>query len=138
MDTLRIGDADRESALAQLGEQFALGRLSKEELDERSDAVWSAKTRGDLAPIFADLPTPHTSGRAPRSSSMGGLGRARMFPVVPMLIALGAITVLTHLPVVLIGLALWFFWVRPRWSSRGVTRRDCDSQGSNPWRAGHG
>lgn len=138
MDTLRIGDADRESALAQLGEQFALGRLSKEELDERSDAVWSAKTRGDLAPIFADLPTPHASGRAPRSSFTGGLGRARTFPVVPVLIALGAITVVTHLPVVLIGLALWFFWVHPRWSWRGVTRRDWASQGSNPWRAGHG
>ena len=56
MDTLRISDADRATALDLLSEQYAVGRLDKDEFDERSDAVWSAKTQGDLAPVFADLP----------------------------------------------------------------------------------
>jgi len=56
MDQLRISDADREAAVDLLGEQYAVGRLTREEFDERSDAVWSAKTQGDLAPIFVDLP----------------------------------------------------------------------------------
>jgi len=56
MDTLRLSDADREAATGLLSEQYAVGRLNKDEFDERSDAVWSAKTRGDLAPVFADLP----------------------------------------------------------------------------------
>ena len=43
-------------ALDLLSEQYAVGRLDKDEFDERSDAVWSAKTQGDLAPVFADLP----------------------------------------------------------------------------------
>ena len=58
MDSLRIGDAERESAVAALGEHYAQGRLAKEEYDERSDAAWSARTAADLAPLFADLPTP--------------------------------------------------------------------------------
>ena len=56
MDTLRISDADRAKALDLLSEQYAVGRLDKDEFDERSDAVWSAKTQGDLAPVFVDLP----------------------------------------------------------------------------------
>src|ERR1700712_851242 len=61
---LRLSDAERQSAVDQLGEQFAVGRLTREEFDERSDAVWSAKTQGDLSPLFADLPA-----RAPGATS---------------------------------------------------------------------
>ena len=56
MDSLRISDADREAAVDLLSEQYAVGRLTRDEFDERSDAVWSARTQGDLAPVFADLP----------------------------------------------------------------------------------
>jgi hypothetical protein len=72
MDTLRLSDADREAAMDLLSEQYAVGRLTKDEFDERSDAVWSARTRGDLAPVFVDLPvrapaTPvRPAGRPPR------------------------------------------------------------------------
>ena len=56
MAELRIGDRDRESAVAALGEHFAQGRLTKDEYDERSDAAWTARTAADLRPLFADLP----------------------------------------------------------------------------------
>ena len=72
MDTLRISDADRETALDLLGEQYAVGRLDKDEFDERSDAVWSAKTQGDLAPVFADLPVRSPACRLARP----GAGRS--------------------------------------------------------------
>ena len=57
MDSLRISDADREAAVdrARASTTPPAGS-TQDEFDERSDAVWSAKTRGDLAPIFADLP----------------------------------------------------------------------------------
>jgi uncharacterized membrane protein len=122
MDTLRIGDADREAAVDLLGEQYALGRLSKEEFDERSDAVWSARTRGDLAPLFADLPvrTPGRPGRAQVRMPAGGLQRLRWwpFPIVPVLIVLGVLTVLTHLPLLLLAVVLFFCFGRwrHRWS----------------------
>ena len=54
--TLRIGDAERDAAAADLGEHFAAGRLSLDELHERLDEVLSAKTRGQLSRTMADLP----------------------------------------------------------------------------------
>jgi len=53
---LRIGDAEREAAAADLGEHYAAGRLTLDELHERLDAVFSAKTFGQLTRVMADLP----------------------------------------------------------------------------------
>ena len=55
---LRIGDAERDAAAADLGEHYAAGRLSLDELNERLDAVFSAKTLGQLTRIMTDLPGP--------------------------------------------------------------------------------
>ena len=68
---LRLGDADRQQALEVLGEHYAQGRLDRDELDERSDAVWTAKTHGDLSPLFADLPG-SAAGSSPPLSVSGG------------------------------------------------------------------
>jgi hypothetical protein len=53
---LRIGDAERDAAAADLGDHFVAGRLSLDELHERLDDVFSAKTRGQLSRVMADLP----------------------------------------------------------------------------------
>ena len=52
----RVADADREVAVTQLQEAAADGRLDLSELEERLDAVYSAKTRADLDALTADLP----------------------------------------------------------------------------------
>jgi len=53
---LRIGDAERDAAAADLGEHFVAGRLSLDELHERLDEVLRAKTHGQLSRTMADLP----------------------------------------------------------------------------------
>ena len=122
MDSLRLGDADRESAVDLLAEQYSLGRLTKDELDERSDAVWSARIQGDLAPVFADLPVGSTP--RPRRLPAGAPHRPRWWPVplAPVVAALVVLTVLTHLPFVLLFVVLFFCfgrWQRhARWASR--------------------
>lgn len=68
---LRIGDAEREAAAADLGEHYAAGRLTLDELHERLDAVFSAKTFGQLTRIMADLPG---SGRLFRLAGPGRPG----------------------------------------------------------------
>ena len=50
-----------EAAAADLGEHFAQGRLTADEHAERLEQVWSAKTRGEVAPIFRDLPSPYAA-----------------------------------------------------------------------------
>jgi hypothetical protein len=114
MDTLRLSDADREAAMDLLSEQYSVGRLTKDEFDERSDAVWSARTEGDLAPVFVDLPV-RSPGlqRRPTSArqvvrSGGRPSRRWPIPLPPILFVLIALTVLTHLPFVVIGVVLWF------------------------------
>ncbi|MEQ7848698.1 DUF1707 SHOCT-like domain-containing protein [Nocardioides kribbensis] len=58
-DQLRIGDAEREQASAYLAAMYARGMLTAEEHSDRVGRIWAATTRGDLVPLFADLPGPH-------------------------------------------------------------------------------
>jgi len=53
---LRIGDAERDVAMAQLREHFVAGRLTFDELSERIDAALTAKTQRQLDGLMADLP----------------------------------------------------------------------------------
>jgi hypothetical protein len=55
---LRLSHADRDAAVAALTRAESEGRLTSAELAERSTAAGGAVTRGDLAPLFADLPDP--------------------------------------------------------------------------------
>ncbi|WP_433462752.1 DUF1707 SHOCT-like domain-containing protein [Spirillospora sp. CA-128828] len=57
-DEIRIGDAERDAVMVALHDHFAEGRLDRGELDERLEAVLSAKTRGDLRALVRDLPSP--------------------------------------------------------------------------------
>ena len=52
---LRASDRDRDVALRVLGDGYADGRLTREEYDERSEAVTKARTLGELPAIIADL-----------------------------------------------------------------------------------
>jgi hypothetical protein len=53
---VRVGDADREAIAAQLREHYADGRLTLDELNERLDQTFAAKTRADLNVVMRDLP----------------------------------------------------------------------------------
>src|SRR5580700_7715535 len=59
---LRIGDAERDAAMAQLREHFVAGRLTFDELTERIDLALAAKTQGQIDSLMTDLP------RAPRAA----------------------------------------------------------------------
>jgi hypothetical protein len=52
---LRASDRDRDIVTALLGTAYADGRLGRDELDERTTQVTSARTLGELPPIVADL-----------------------------------------------------------------------------------
>lgn len=115
--TLRASDADREQISERLRHATGEGRLSAEELEERLEAVFSARTYGELDAVVADLPgsTPVRRRQPSRSLSMPhpALIVAIVFlaPVlVSMLIA--AVVVITTLftawAIVLAG-AWWVF-----------------------------
>ena len=68
---MRVGDAEREAAAAELREHYASGRLTLDELNERVDKAFAAKTRGDLNALMTDLPSAR-----PGWTGAGGTGTA--------------------------------------------------------------
>jgi Domain of unknown function (DUF1707)/Cell wall-active antibiotics response 4TMS YvqF len=55
-EALRVSDAERDVTLRTLGDHAAAGRLTLDELEDRSGRALVAKTRGDLAALTTDLP----------------------------------------------------------------------------------
>jgi Domain of unknown function (DUF1707) len=53
---LRASDEDREQLIAELNEHAVAGRLSTEELEERLQATYAARTTGELDALRRDLP----------------------------------------------------------------------------------
>jgi hypothetical protein len=64
---LRASDQDRERVANILRDAAGEGRLDMTELDERLDAVYTAKTYAELEPITRDLPQAGSSPAAPRA-----------------------------------------------------------------------
>jgi Domain of unknown function (DUF1707) len=64
---LRVSDADREHAAEMLRQAAGDGRLTLDELEQRLELAYAAKTYADLEPITRDLPAP--SGATPGVST---------------------------------------------------------------------
>lgn len=55
--TMRASDADRDAMLAELSQHFQAGRLTSDELEERTGQALQARTYRDLARLTTDLPS---------------------------------------------------------------------------------
>ncbi|MDQ2894847.1 MAG: DUF1707 domain-containing protein, partial [Actinomycetota bacterium] len=53
---LRASDADREQLITELNGHTVAGRLSTDELEERLQAAYAARTTGELEDLRRDLP----------------------------------------------------------------------------------
>lgn len=95
---VRIGDAERDRAVSVLTEHFVAGRLTQQEHDERTSAVWAARTQADLTPLFRDLP------ELPQPV-VAGQGRSRRRfdpPLWPFVMAMFVVMIVTGAP--------WWVW----------------------------
>ena len=68
--SLRASDADRERVAALLRDHYGEGRLSDEDLSERVEAAYAARTMSELAVLKADLPGPPRPARRRRRSAL--------------------------------------------------------------------
>lgn len=62
--TLRASDAEREHTAEHLQQHFAEGRLKYDELQERLEEAYAARTVGELTQLVADLPASTTVSAA--------------------------------------------------------------------------
>ena len=123
---LRVSDAERSQVADALSKHFADGRLDQAEFDERMQRAMSAKTRGQLAGLFDDLP--HLG---PTTASVVEVSRRRRgslaLVVVTLLIFMAAFSSAMwawHFPWLLFGLIFLVFFVRSRrgWHRHGHGR----------------
>jgi hypothetical protein len=108
-DDVRIGDAERELVAQQLHVHVGSGRLDLAEFERRIDAVYGARTRGELAAVLADLPA-----RTPRPRPAARPVRSRIAAAMwaPWVLA-GTISMVVWLATSLGAGALLYFW--PIW-----------------------
>lgn len=102
--SLRVSDADRDRAIAELSEHYQAGRLTTEELEERTGRALQARTAADLAALFTDLPrrqAPVTSAAASAPASPARSWPARVpvapFAVLAMVVALAVLSGHPHI-----------------------------------------
>ncbi|MFY1633833.1 DUF1707 SHOCT-like domain-containing protein [Solwaraspora sp. WMMB335] len=91
-DHLRVSDAEREQVVELLGQATAEGRLTLDEYAERATDAHSARTRGELARLTADLPVgPPVPGRivGPPGGIVGPPGAAAPAPTERMIAIFG-------------------------------------------------
>ncbi len=109
---LRISDADREAAAAQLREHYAQGRLTLEEFNQRLDEAFAATTQGQLSALTRDLPpgvpppplvaaTGAGRERAKREHRTGSRARLGAIPVIIAALVASLVVFGLHLPMFL-------------------------------------
>jgi DUF1707 SHOCT-like domain/Cell wall-active antibiotics response LiaF, C-terminal len=71
---LRASDDDRERTADHLRQAAAQGRITVDELEERLQVAYAARTQGELVRLVADLPAPteRPAGRLPVRRGEGG------------------------------------------------------------------
>jgi hypothetical protein len=119
--SVRIGTAEREAAASALSEHFAAGRLDQDELEERLDRAYAAKTGADLEPLFQDLPRPALPVATAEPGRAAGHGRSNGRSVLLFALlafALLWVAVVKIPPFFLIPL-VWIFVARGHHGRRG-------------------
>jgi hypothetical protein len=104
---VRIGDAERDRAVAELGDHFAAGRLTREEFDERIDQAMQARFDRDLRSLFTDLPV--SADAEPQPAPMPGW-RMGLGIAVPLLLWLLPLLLVASVILAIALSAPWLFW----------------------------
>jgi hypothetical protein len=110
---VRIGDAERDRAIASLGDHFAAGRLTAEEFDQRMDQALKARFNEDLEPLFADLPRtvePDVQSNSNRRPDLH-LAWSAMLWLAPLIVILAVVAAVVLSAPWLVWVFLWVFLI---------------------------
>lgn len=121
---LRASDADREHIVEELGVHAAEGRLNREELEERLDQAYAAKTVGDLEAVLSELPRRLRESVDPEQRR----GRTRRGPLAAHAPVAVALVVVGLLSVILGTGAVWFGLPFVLWALGGRGLNPCSGR----------
>jgi hypothetical protein len=96
---LRVSDDERDTALGELSQHYQAGRLTTEELDERTSLILAARTGDELEVQLRDLPNPAAPEAAPpppsRQPGMASYAAPRIALTVVILAAIAGVLALS-------------------------------------------
>jgi DUF1707 SHOCT-like domain len=138
--TLRASDADRENIAERLRRAAGEGRIVAEELEERLETAFSARTYGELDAVVADLPGTTPARRREKSVSIfryGPLPIVALVFLLPVIVSMliAAVVVITMLFTawaLVLAMGWWLFGQHRRYPPHG--RRSLHPYGR--WPAG--
>lgn len=110
---IRIGDAERDRAIAALGEHFAAGRLTADEFDQRVDQALKARFNEDLEPLFTDLPRtvePEPESNSNRRSDFN-LAWSAMLWLAPLFVICAVVAAIVLSAPWLVWIFIWVFLI---------------------------
>lgn len=107
MPQTKASDADRDAVLADLGKHFEAGRLTSQELDERTGRALAARTLDELHDLMNDLPAPQ-----PVVPPAADVSPRHVYPALaPVIVALaGVIAILAIVAGTVHGRQVWSVW----------------------------
>jgi Sec-independent protein secretion pathway component TatC len=110
---VRIGDVERDRAIASLGDHFAAGRLTAEEFELRMDHALKARFNEDLEPLFADLPQTVEPDVEPNSNRRSDLHLAwsAMLWLAPLFVMCAVVAAIVLSAPWLVWVFLWVFLI---------------------------
>ena len=124
---MRASDADRDRVAAALREHCAQGRIGVDELNDRLDRVYRARTLGDLQKVTSDLPeedmyelpVPAYRRSTPARRVSGGVYRARMRAGWATYASVNLVCIVIWLLTVVSGGSAypWWIWVAGPWGA---------------------
>jgi Domain of unknown function (DUF1707) len=103
---MKASDADRDEVVAALSEHFQAGRLTTEELEDRTGRALSARTLGELEALTTDLPAGRQPTSAPQASPHRR-GHAEFAVIAAVLAVLAVATLVTGIRSTHHGLDIW-------------------------------
>jgi DUF1707 SHOCT-like domain len=125
---IKASDADRDAVVAALSEHFQAGRLTTEELEERTGQALAARTLGQLDELTTDLPAPQRAA-LPVPDAPQRPGYLVLMPLVVPVAVLAILAVVLATSTGIHGWGVW--WVIPaalliarRLAGRRDIRRD--------------
>lgn len=124
---MRASDADRDRVAAALREHCAQGRISVDELNERLDGVYAARTVGELEKVTSDLPehdmyelpVPASRTSMPARRGSGRPARSGMRSAWAGYLTVNLICLVVWAVTAVSGGAWypWFLWVAGPWGA---------------------
>ncbi|HUA50325.1 MAG TPA: DUF1707 domain-containing protein [Solirubrobacteraceae bacterium] len=121
--TLRASDADRDQVAERLRHATAEGRLNADELEERLEAAFAARTYGELDALVVDLPG-QTVRRRERAHASASLW-LRPVPILALFLLAPVIVSLLLAAAVILAtvFSAWGLLLVVGWLAFGHTRR---------------